>query len=329
MPALDSPTSNRSCSPRRLRWIVATAVVLIVTLIALSVDRTHHAAWTNAISRFGSGSRDPNRPPPIPPPDNEEYVAICMAVRDQHRELPELLQHHYHHLGVRRFYIMDDGSQPPLSGKDYGIPASVLTFDYFYPHEHVQSMQYHIYNECNTRYGSRHKWIGYLDADEYLEMTGNQTLVEFLQMFEHNEKIGAVGVNWKTHTSGGLLKRPPEGCRKAFTECIIDDPKQDNKHIKSFVKPQYYSEPRSPHSFVLKDDTITVGENGDKVVGAYRVPITRDKWSLHHYGIKSMEQYVEKEHRGNAMDQPKDMGWWDHIKALEHVECKEMARYTP
>ena len=36
-------------------------------------------------------------------PDDEEYVAICMAVKDQSLDLPEWLIHHYHHLGVRRF----------------------------------------------------------------------------------------------------------------------------------------------------------------------------------------------------------------------------------
>ena len=252
-----------------------------------------------------------------------------MPARDQQRELPEVLQHHYHHHGIRRFYILDTGSQPPLSTQTYGIPSSTTTFEYFYDTDLDGKDRYHIYNECNRRFGSRHTWIGYLDPDEYLQMTGNETLIDLLKTYEHNQKVGALGVNWRVHTSGGLVKRPPEGDRKAFTECIIDDPKQDNRYVKSFIKTEYYKTAISPHIFALREDTITVGENGDKIKTAWRVPITRDKWALHKYGVKSKEQYLEKGQRGRGKDEPVDMEEWDHINSLEHVECSELSKYNP
>ncbi|KAI4087763.1 MAG: hypothetical protein LQ344_006582 [Seirophora lacunosa] len=329
-----SDGKNRGCasssSPRRLKWIVPLVIISLFALIAWSLDRSHHAVWTT-VDDVGAGGRGPNKHRPA---DKEEYVAICMAVRNQHRELPELLQHHYHHLGIRRFYIMDDNSLPPLSTRTYGIPSSAITFQYFYFADHEQEMQYHIYNHCNEHYGSRHTWIGYLDADEYLEMTGNETLVDFLHTFDRNttdqKPIGAVGVQWRTHTSSGLEKRPPDGgCRKAFTECIIDDPTQDNRHIKSFVKTAYYAKPETPHFFALKAGAVTVGEHGDVRHDSWRTPITRDRVALHHYGVKSKEQYMEKVQRGNAMDQPKSMQWWDHIRDMNHTACPELALYEP
>lgn len=33
----------------------------------------------------------------------EEYLAICVSMKDQERDLPEWLVHHYHHVGIRRF----------------------------------------------------------------------------------------------------------------------------------------------------------------------------------------------------------------------------------
>lgn len=33
---------------------------------------------------------------------DDEYVAICLAIKDQRLDLPEFLIHHYHHLGIRR-----------------------------------------------------------------------------------------------------------------------------------------------------------------------------------------------------------------------------------
>lgn len=96
-------------------------------------------------------------------------------------------------------------------------------------------------------------------------MIGNETLVEFLQTSDRNQKFGAVGVNWRVHTSSGLVKRPPEGNRKAFTECILDDPKEANRCVKSFVTTEYYKSAISPYVFALQEDTIPVGENGDKL----------------------------------------------------------------
>lgn len=47
--------------------------------------------------------------------DGDEYVAVCIAVKDVANDLVEFFVHHYHHMGIRRFYVMDDGSEPPLS----------------------------------------------------------------------------------------------------------------------------------------------------------------------------------------------------------------------
>jgi hypothetical protein len=38
-----------------------------------------------------------------------EYVAICLAVKGQSRDLDEFLTHHYHHTGIRRSHIMEYG----------------------------------------------------------------------------------------------------------------------------------------------------------------------------------------------------------------------------
>lgn len=50
------------------------------------------------------------------PPDGapSAYIAICMAVKNQGPNLTEYFVHHYHHLGIGQFYIMDDGFDPPF-----------------------------------------------------------------------------------------------------------------------------------------------------------------------------------------------------------------------
>lgn len=268
--------------------------------------------------------------------DDEENVAFCLAVKDQSRDLPEFLVHHYHHHGIRRFYIMDDRSQPPLSSfSDYGIPRSAITFKYNEIPVDTQWMQYAIYDECAKLYGSRHRWLAFIDADEFFETKSNESLHLILKEFDQLDSVGALGVNWRIHTSSGLLTRPAS-VRKSFTSCIADDIDytafswKDNKLIKSIVKSSFYSGPINPHKFNLKGGAQTVGEHGDVIEdGAVRVPITRDRIAIHHYAIKSREEFEEKMKRSNAMGQAKGWDYWDHLEGLPQLECKEMSVYEP
>ena len=58
-----------------------------------------------------------------------EHVAVCILVKDKADDLVEFFVHHYHHMGIRRFYVMGDGSDSPLSEVDFpGILGSAPTF---------------------------------------------------------------------------------------------------------------------------------------------------------------------------------------------------------
>lgn len=196
----------------------------------------------------------------------DEYLAICMAVKDQHLDLPEFFIHHYHHLGIRRFYIMDDGSEPPLSSyEDYGIPRKHLTFHYWNrTTDRVPGMQHHVYQACVNLYRDQHVWMAFLDADEMLEMTGEETLTEMLKRFEKNRSIGALAVNWKTHGSNGLLTRP-ESARKAFTDCS----KSSSSSVKTLKPISTAKSPFHKHlltQYSLQFGTETATTNGSNLL---------------------------------------------------------------
>jgi Glycosyltransferase family 92 len=267
----------------------------------------------------------------------EEYVAVCVAMRNQTRDLPEWLTHHYHHLGIKRFYIMDDGSDPPISSYklDYGIPESAVTFHYQPRDTRVVNQQMIFYQQCQEWWGSNHTWIAYIDGDEFLEATGDESLEDILRSFDPDETVGALGVHWKMHNSNGLLTRP-ESCRKGFTTCLWDSPADysegtdDNHHIKSIVKTSKFLHWSNPHKFDLKDGANTVTEHGDVVTTpAWRSPITRDRIALHHYAVKSRQEYEEKMMRSNAMSEPKGEWFWDHMENTPTTICTEMAQYDP
>jgi hypothetical protein len=268
-----------------------------------------------------------------PPPD--DYLAICLAVKDQSQDLPEWIYHHYFNMRIGHIYIMDDGSDPPMSSfaDSFLVPAEALTFEYYNASQRVQWMQYHLYDECIEKWGEKHTWMAFIDADEFFDNPGKESIQDVLRTFEDDPNVGAVGVNWQMHTSNGRITRA-QSVLAGYTECIFDDEENqgqgsDNQHVKSIVKTQLYGHAVSPHNFETKSGSVTVGESGDPIPYAYRTPISRERISLHHYAVKSYEEYEGKMHRGNAMSQPKGWEFWNHVEhEIPHVHCTEMSRWT-
>ena len=95
--------------------------------------------------------------PPLPTPDEKEYIAFCLVVRNQSIDMPEFFIHHYHHHGIRRFYVYDDGTSPPLAQKPYidswGIPDEAINFTYIEPKsvKHRGELQADKYMDCAKR----------------------------------------------------------------------------------------------------------------------------------------------------------------------------------
>ncbi|KAH8668291.1 hypothetical protein BGZ60DRAFT_376952, partial [Tricladium varicosporioides] len=264
----------------------------------------------------------------------DDYVAICLVIKNQHEDLSEWLVHHYYHLGIRNFYIMDDGSSPPLESikNTFGIPISTLTFEYLDTSAYKSPPQLDIYTRCISQYGDKHTWMAFLSPNEFLEITEEgENLAGILLDLEQDDGIGALAVNWQMHTSSGLLKRP-DSTRKAFVECIWDDVENggkfsNNTHVKSIVRTEKVLKPKNFYTWVLKDGAITVGEDGDEVTGEEgRLPITREKIALHHYAGKSREEFEA----GMGTDGGMREGEWNSLEnMLPHVPCPEMAAYTP
>ena len=231
---------------------------------------------------------------------------------------------------------MDDRSDPPLSSfNDFGIPRSSLSFQYYDVEGQHPEMQKHIYAECARLYGTQHTWMAFIDADEFFETRDGETLPSILHELEKNKDVGALGVNWRLHSSANLTQRP-DSMRASFTSCVGDPeilpvanlPKyKDNRLIKSIVKTSVFEKPLTPHLFKTANGTHTVGEHGDVIEegDGIRQPITRDRIGLHHYTTKSREQFEEK------MKSWTMKGWeyWDHIEGLPQVHCEEMTKYSP
>ncbi|CAF3356945.1 unnamed protein product [Rotaria socialis] len=257
-----------------------------------------------------------------------EYVAFCVVVRNQHNDLPEWLQHHYFHHNIRRFYIMDDNSYPPhYLSQNFGIPREAITHRYL--QNVTTAIQHGVYNICHEDYGTKHQWIALFDVDEFLEVRLPATLNTFLKK---HENAGGVGVNWQIYGSSGHLTRPTAGVRKSYFKCISDESNPHNTHIKTISNTAYFlGMDGNPHTVLLNKGKTTVDEHGKPIPGngPCRVPVTKDIILLHHYVLKSKEEYVEKMLRGSANRNKKDWNFWNHIEMYSNASCTSMTKYNP
>lgn len=184
---------------------IATAILIFLYFVLLSDASIGFKNLTSSLSPIQSEHQQTNATSPhdgsgdsiladVGENKHEEYVAVCMSVKDQSLDLQEFFTHHYHHMGIRRFYVMDDGSDPPLSSFEYPIPREALTFTWQDPASRSETMQIRFYIWCLERYSDKHPWMAFIDADEFLDTPGPESLTQILETFEKNETVGALGI---------------------------------------------------------------------------------------------------------------------------------------
>jgi hypothetical protein len=104
--------------------------------------------------------------------------------------------------------------------------------------------------------------------------------------------------------------------------------------VKSFVRKKYCKSNFIPNIFYTTHGAVTVGEDGNTWEGtgnrAWREPIIRIRIALHHYAVKSREEYEEKMERSKIIESGKtDWNWIDYVDAHAHTPCPQMAQYEP
>lgn len=260
------------------------------------------------------------------------YVALCLAVKNQHRELPEWLEY-YKRMGVSQIYAMEDQqTEPPLddvlqphvkSGLvthvKVPLPAAAQADllnttcrEYFINHK-----QLHAYAYCLRDFGARHQWMGFIDPDEYLALTdGTPSLPDLLKDYE---AFGGVGFNWRMFGSSGHLTRQ-NNTLLSYTKCNLQD-NLENTHMKVFANMAYVARMGGPHDAAYAPGYYTVTPNRRRVDGPTSTTPDFTRAALNHYILRSKEEFQEKMKRGSAMSKPKTWEYWNVAEAAVVAEC--------
>ena len=115
-----------------------------------------------------------------------------------------------------------------------------------------------------------------------------------------------------TFGSNSHIKRPAsQHTIHAYTRCIQPHPTR-TEHIKSIVNTAFIKEiSDDPHHFHYVDGKNAVNENHFPVIDTpYTEGATVTKIALHHYVLKSLEDYSRKMQRGSGDGGRKPLDWF-------------------
>jgi glycosyltransferase involved in cell wall biosynthesis len=224
-----------------------------------------------------------------------ESIALCAIVKDEVRSIIEWLAH-YKALGVDEFLIYDnesrDGTEVILQALDDA--GEIIYVDW--PHAVGVRPQRRAYEHARKHAAS--DWVAYFDADEFLVLREDATIGDFLRRFPPD--VAAVAVNWVIFGSDGQACYRPGPVTERFGDALPEGAFW-NRAIKSFGRRTQLTGTGVHRVDPGRGRYVTPSGAEAAFDGPMRTK-TADTGiaTLHHYIIKSLEEFEEKLGRGNT-----------------------------
>jgi glycosyltransferase involved in cell wall biosynthesis len=228
----------------------------------------------------------------------QQSIALCGIVRNEIRSIVEWLAYNKA-LGFTDIVIYDndstDGTGEVLQALDDAGELMRLEW----PHsvgERPQRLAY----EHMRKYSSA-DWIAFFDADEFLHLREDDTIAGFLQRFE--PEVSAIAVNWIVFSSGGEQRYRPLPVIERFTTALRPRAAL-NMSVKAIGRRAALSG-TGIHRVAVAEGRYVTPSGKDVDFRTLRSTRSADVEvaALHHYTVKSLEEWEEKRQRGHANSQ--------------------------
>lgn len=126
-------------------------------------------------------------------------VSLCLIFKDEGKFLKEWLDYHLT-IGVDHFYLYDNNSTDNFMSvvRPYIERGLVTLIDWPY-----QQAQVKCYKHCLETFCNETKWLGYIDADEFICPKYASTIKEWLC---HYSKFPAIVIDWLQFGTNGYVE---------------------------------------------------------------------------------------------------------------------------
>ncbi|MCL2017356.1 MAG: glycosyltransferase family 92 protein [Alphaproteobacteria bacterium] len=218
-------------------------------------------------------------------------LAAVAIMKDEGSYLCEWIEFH-RLVGVEKFYLYDNGSTDNTRKilEPY-IKNGIVEYTYF-PGQRLQKPAY-MDALCKHRYDT--KWLAVFDLDEFLVPASTETVPEFMNQFPDN--VSQVMIGWLNFGSNGHITMPDGLVIDSYT-------RRAPGHInnKTIINPRRTYK-MGIHTHVTFGKTVDV--NGVDFHGVRfssgENPSYTSALRLHHYCVKSREEFLKRRSRGCAL----------------------------
>ena len=206
---------------------------------------------------------------------------------------------HYKALGFTEFLIYDNES-------DDGTTELLLALEELgeliyldWPHavgERPQRLAY-----AHARKVATADWLAFFDADEFLLLRHDPDIGSFLRRF--GDDVSAIAVSWIVFGSGGQQRYRARPVIERFADALPADA-APNHQVKAIGR-RAMLEGTGIHR-VAPSEGRYVNPSGEDVAFVGLTSVARPDVqiaALHHYAVKSLEEFQEKRNRGHANSQ--------------------------
>ena len=164
-------------------------------------------------------------------------VALCCIGRLENQYALEFVEY-YKSLGFDKIFIYDNNYDHEERFewviKDYinsGFVEIIII-------RNTDNAQLIAYNHCYETYGNEYDWIAYFDFDEFLTLTKDKDIHDFLSRFDGYD---AIKINWMIYTDNGLVENDGRPVLERFTTPMTFDRKivymfPENYHTKCILR---------------------------------------------------------------------------------------------
>ena len=225
-------------------------------------------------------------------------IALCAIVRNEIRSIVEWLAH-YKVLGFTDFLIYDNESTDGTTEVLIALDEAGELVHLPWPHSVGERPQRLAYE--HARKHSDADWLAFFDADEFLVLHQDARVGDFVSGL--GADVSAVAVNWIVFGSGGQARYRAAPVVERFTDALRRDA-EPNHSVKAIGRRERMSG-TGIHRASLAAGRYVMPSGADAVfkgLTAVRNPEVSVA-ALHHYAVKSLEEFAEKRARGHANSQ--------------------------
>lgn len=230
-----------------------------------------------------------------------EGLAFVLIAKNEAPYIEEWLKFH-HKQGASHFIIYDNESEDNLREVlDPYIASGLVTYSVM----KGRCRQKDAYNKAIHDYGYKFKYMGFIDADEFVfvrNSTGGgdiSNLYLFVDEFmTSHPEAGGLAVNWCIFGSNGHITKPEGGVLENYTRRSYDN-FGNNRHIKTICDPLKVFNLHI-HNAAYRRGFCCLDERGEVVRGPLSQEVHFEHIRINHYFGKSREEFIAKRNRGMA-----------------------------